>query len=117
MVKDCEQSTADAIKKAEEVVEFSKPFFELEPYTTYTKACEGIKAIAVKFNGEYWNTGGGCMCTVIPFDKYHCIGVSEECIVLYRSEEPRDDAYTIFFESADWENPFSYHYKIPGGEE
>ena len=112
-MKDCEKSTPEAIKKAEEVVEFSKPFFETEPFSTYDKACEGIRLTAVKFKGEYLNTGGGNMCAVMPFDKYQCIGVSEECVVLYRSEAPKE-SYNIFFEDdGTSEHPLYYQFKIP----
>lgn len=48
------------------------------------------KAIADKFSGESCQTGGDIYVTYIPIDSRHCIGVTDESVVLYESTNDYD---------------------------
>ena len=108
-MRECEKTTPQAIEKAKEIQEFGNQFFGPNTDYDYDKALLDMKTVAEKFGGECHHTGGGVYCTVIPFDKYHCIGINDESVVLYRSEEPRDDMYNIFWESDGEQEPLYFH--------
>lgn len=90
----------EAIMK--EVFEFSKPLMA-NPYTTFENYVADLEAIAKRFGGEVWNTGGHVMVAVLPVDQHYCIGVNDELVLLYHTEEAHASAYDIFWNGSDEE--------------
>ena len=75
-----------------QVLEFCKPILKQDNF---------LDVVAEKFKGFNVNTGGGCMVAYLPFDDTHYIGVSDECIVLYKkcTEEDVTDAEGMMTDS------------------
>ena len=98
-------SNEQAIAKAKEVAEYGEQYFGKGKYTTYSKSIKDLKEVALYFGGECWNTGGGCMVTIIPIGNYHCISLTDDSIALNWSKnaevktDPNEQAREIFCQS------------------
>ncbi len=89
----------------DEVFEHCKQYFDKEgncpvdAFSDWDLYNRTLDSIAVKFGGVVWNTGGGCMVAILPVkgSPQHCIGVNDECCVLYNAPSASSTPVEVFF--------------------